>query len=152
MRHRPSRSCERVQGSRGSGRRNTGSDRAGSSVTRGNENRRCADPTAARAWRGAARLDVILLMKTFCFFRGVPGLLHPFLVTSLTIGMHRHPPKKTRPRCCGPVDRGGVREMRALFFALLRDNSGATAIEYGLIAILVSVAALGAISAIGSWV
>jgi pilus assembly protein Flp/PilA len=42
--------------------------------------------------------------------------------------------------------------MRALYFALLRDNSGATAIEYGLIAILVSVAALGAISAIGSWV
>ncbi len=33
---------------------------------------------------------------------------------------------------------------------LLRDESGATAIEYGLIAALVSVAAIGALSAMGT--
>lgn len=33
---------------------------------------------------------------------------------------------------------------------LLRDESGATAIEYGLIAALVSVAAIGALTAMGS--
>ena len=41
--------------------------------------------------------------------------------------------------------------MRALFSALWRDNSGATAIEYGLIAILVSVAAIAGMGAIGAW-
>ena len=33
---------------------------------------------------------------------------------------------------------------------LLRDESGATAIEYGLIAALISVAAIGAFTAVGS--
>ena len=35
--------------------------------------------------------------------------------------------------------------------ALCRDISGATAIEYGLIAILISVAAIAGMGAIGSW-
>jgi pilus assembly protein Flp/PilA len=41
--------------------------------------------------------------------------------------------------------------MRALFSALWRDKSGATAIEYGLIAILISVAAIAGMGAIGTW-
>ena len=41
--------------------------------------------------------------------------------------------------------------MRALFTALWRDCSGATAIEYGLIAILISVAAIASMGAIGTW-
>lgn len=36
------------------------------------------------------------------------------------------------------------------FLAFLQDESGATAIEYGLIAALVSVAAIGALSALGT--
>ena len=36
------------------------------------------------------------------------------------------------------------------FFKLLRDNKGATAIEYGLIAALIAVAAIGAMQGIGS--
>lgn len=42
--------------------------------------------------------------------------------------------------------------MRALFLALLRHTSGATAIEYALIAILISVAAIVAMGSIGAWV
>ena len=41
--------------------------------------------------------------------------------------------------------------MRALFLALLRDRSGATAIEYALIAILMSLAGIAGMTAIGSW-
>ena len=37
-----------------------------------------------------------------------------------------------------------------IFINLLRDESGATAIEYGLIAALVSVAAIAAFKAVGS--
>ncbi|HEX6980596.1 MAG TPA: Flp family type IVb pilin [Alphaproteobacteria bacterium] len=40
--------------------------------------------------------------------------------------------------------------MRHLFNRLLRDESGATAIEYGLIAALVSVAAIVALQAMGT--
>ena len=36
------------------------------------------------------------------------------------------------------------------FVNLMKDESGATAIEYGLIAALISVAAIGAMSAMGS--
>ena len=36
------------------------------------------------------------------------------------------------------------------FFKLLRDSKGATAIEYGLIAALIAVAAIGAMQGIGS--
>lgn len=36
------------------------------------------------------------------------------------------------------------------FMNLLKDESGATAIEYGLIAALISVAAIGAMTAMGS--
>jgi pilus assembly protein Flp/PilA len=36
------------------------------------------------------------------------------------------------------------------FIAFIHDDSGATAIEYGLIAALVSVAALGALTAMGT--
>ena len=36
------------------------------------------------------------------------------------------------------------------FFKLLRDNNGATAIEYGLIAALIAVAAIGAMQGIGT--
>lgn len=39
--------------------------------------------------------------------------------------------------------------MLSLIRRLARDNSGATAIEYGLIAALVSVAAIGALQAMG---
>ena len=42
--------------------------------------------------------------------------------------------------------------MRALFLALWRDLSGATAIEYALIAILISTVAIGAMTTIGGWV
>ena len=41
--------------------------------------------------------------------------------------------------------------MRALFAALWRDNSAATAIEYGFIAMLISIAAIAAMGAIGAW-
>lgn len=40
--------------------------------------------------------------------------------------------------------------MLRLFISLLRDRSGATAIEYGLIAALVSIAAIGALTAMGN--
>lgn len=40
--------------------------------------------------------------------------------------------------------------MRNVVLNLLRDNSGATAIEYGLIAALISVAILGVLSAVGT--
>ena len=36
------------------------------------------------------------------------------------------------------------------FIKLLRDNEGATAIEYGLIAALIAVAAIGAMTSVGS--
>ena len=36
------------------------------------------------------------------------------------------------------------------FLKLIRDNSGATAIEYGLIAALIAVAAIGAMQGIGT--
>ena len=36
------------------------------------------------------------------------------------------------------------------FFKLIRNNKGATAIEYGLIAALIAVAAIGAMQGIGS--
>ena len=38
----------------------------------------------------------------------------------------------------------------AKFLKIIKDNSGATAIEYGLIAALISVAAIGALSAVGN--
>lgn len=38
----------------------------------------------------------------------------------------------------------------AKILKLIKDNSGATAIEYGLIAALISVAAIGALTAIGN--
>jgi|HubBroStandDraft_4_1064222.scaffolds.fasta_scaffold260951_2 Flp pilus assembly pilin Flp len=41
--------------------------------------------------------------------------------------------------------------MRALFLGLWHDGSGATAIEYALIAILISVAAIAGMGAIGTW-
>ena len=40
--------------------------------------------------------------------------------------------------------------MSKTFQSFLKDESGATAIEYGLIAALVSVAAIGALSAMGN--
>jgi len=39
--------------------------------------------------------------------------------------------------------------MRSMLFRLLKDESGATMIEYGLIAALISVAAIGALTAMG---
>jgi pilus assembly protein Flp/PilA len=42
--------------------------------------------------------------------------------------------------------------MKTLFQRFLRDQSGATAIEYGLIAALISVAAIGAMTAVGGGV
>jgi pilus assembly protein Flp/PilA len=39
--------------------------------------------------------------------------------------------------------------MRSMFYRLLKDESGATMIEYGLIAALISVAAIGALTAMG---
>lgn len=39
--------------------------------------------------------------------------------------------------------------MRSTFTRLLKDESGATMIEYGLIAALISVAAIGALTAMG---
>lgn len=44
-----------------------------------------------------------------------------------------------------------IAEMRPLFSALWRDRSGATAVEYALIAILISVAAIAGMGAIGTW-
>ena len=43
----------------------------------------------------------------------------------------------------------GVTNMFAKIIAFVRDEDGATAIEYGLIAALVSVAAIGALTAMG---
>ena len=40
--------------------------------------------------------------------------------------------------------------MKTLFQRFVKDQSGATAIEYGLIAALIAVAAIGAMGAIGS--
>jgi pilus assembly protein Flp/PilA len=40
--------------------------------------------------------------------------------------------------------------MAAIIRKLMQDDSGATAIEYGLIAALISVAAIGAFTAVGS--
>ena len=40
--------------------------------------------------------------------------------------------------------------MKALLHRFVKDQSGATAIEYGLIAALISVVAIGAMSGIGS--
>ena len=42
--------------------------------------------------------------------------------------------------------------MKTLFQRFLRDQSGATAIEYGLIAALISVAAIGAMTSVGGGV
>ncbi len=44
----------------------------------------------------------------------------------------------------------GVSTMFAKMIAFVRDEDGATAIEYGLIAALVSVAAIGALTAMGN--
>ena len=44
-----------------------------------------------------------------------------------------------------------MRRMRTLFSALSRDISGATAIEYALIAILISVVAVAGMGSIGTW-
>ena len=44
----------------------------------------------------------------------------------------------------------GVNSMIGKMIAFLRDEDGATAIEYGLIAALVSVAAIGALTAMGN--
>ena len=40
--------------------------------------------------------------------------------------------------------------MRALFAKILNDESGATAIEYGLIAALIAVAAVGVMATVGT--
>ena len=40
--------------------------------------------------------------------------------------------------------------MLSIFRSVLKDESGATAIEYGLIAALISVAAIGAFSTVGT--
>lgn len=40
--------------------------------------------------------------------------------------------------------------MRSTFMRLIKDESGATMIEYGLIAALISVAAIGALGAMGT--
>ena len=40
--------------------------------------------------------------------------------------------------------------MKTLFARFVKDESGATAIEYGLIAALIAVAAIGAMSALGT--
>ena len=40
--------------------------------------------------------------------------------------------------------------MREMMIAFIKDEEGATAIEYGLIAALVSVAAIGALTAMGT--
>ena len=40
--------------------------------------------------------------------------------------------------------------MRNVFFALLADEQGATAIEYGLIAALIAIAAVGAMTTLGT--
>jgi pilus assembly protein Flp/PilA len=62
------------------------------------------------------------------------------------------PPKSEAATSRPDSNRGGVRDMRALFLALWRDLSGATAIEYALIAILISTVAIAAMTTIGSWV
>ena len=40
--------------------------------------------------------------------------------------------------------------MKTIFLRFVKDESGATAIEYGLIAALIAVAAIGAMSSVGS--
>jgi pilus assembly protein Flp/PilA len=41
-------------------------------------------------------------------------------------------------------------DMKTLFARFMKDESGATAIEYGLIAALISVAIIGAVSTLGN--
>ena len=48
------------------------------------------------------------------------------------------------------VDINGVRTMTKLFAKLRQSEQGATAIEYGLIAALVAVAAIGGMGAVGT--
>ncbi|MCH8001995.1 MAG: Flp family type IVb pilin [Proteobacteria bacterium] len=50
---------------------------------------------------------------------------------------------RTNGSCCAAFFR------RSSFYCLIEDRSGATAIEYGLIAVLVSVAAIAAFNLIG---
>ena len=52
------------------------------------------------------------------------------------------------PRGRGPEE-GGVIAIRTILRRLLADQKGATAIEYGLIAALIVVAMMGALSALG---
>jgi pilus assembly protein Flp/PilA len=44
-----------------------------------------------------------------------------------------------------------LRELTALFAALRRNRSGATAIEYAFIALLISTVAIAAMTTIGGW-
>jgi pilus assembly protein Flp/PilA len=44
----------------------------------------------------------------------------------------------------------GLMDMKVLFKKLLREDSGATAIEYGLIASLIAVVIIGAITTVGT--
>jgi pilus assembly protein Flp/PilA len=53
-----------------------------------------------------------------------------------------------RPRGRGPEE-GGVNAIRRTLRRLLTDKKGATAIEYGLIAALIVVAMMGALSTLG---
>ena len=53
-----------------------------------------------------------------------------------------------RPRGRGPEE-GGVNAIRRLFRRLHTDQGGATAIEYGLIAALIVIAMMGALSKLG---
>jgi pilus assembly protein Flp/PilA len=48
------------------------------------------------------------------------------------------------------LNQPGINIMRMFAATLLRDDSGATAIEYGLIAALISVVIIGAVTAVGS--
>ena len=59
--------------------------------------------------------------------------------------------KVNRPRGRGPEE-GGVIAIRQVLRRLSADQRGATAIEYGLIAALISVATLGAMQGLGGGV
>ena len=58
------------------------------------------------------------------------------------------------PTCAGTITLDLTRQSRSLFmskiFAFLRDESGATAIEYGLIAALISVVIITAVKLVGT--
>ena len=92
-------------------------------------------------------------------FRGKPKIISESSCSPARILSFSKPPEpKFRPNLRGSVRRWGIslllgacgRPEMAKFMKLLKNDEGATAIEYGLIAALIAVAAIGAMQGIGN--